>query len=161
MAGIRLGYELDDSQTLIVALLRSLTASSPWSSWEVINGFPTVDIFALQKPVIYVYQPLLLNTVRQLGGQPALVTELTIGAWCEFTQEINIIAGQLLRFFLNGKAAHSQPFDVEIGGEVTQGCTVIDHKVIITKVSSPQWIFSDVKDSQFRVELSINLLIGG
>jgi len=119
-------------------------------------------ITAIVKPIIYVYDPVLFNTVNQFGGcNPAFVMSLTIGSLAKDSYSEAEIMGSQVNALLHGVAINSLKFDVVIGLETSTQKTLGDHKVCITAVDKPKWINSDVEKSIYRVEQSFVFLIGG
>lgn len=159
MGYVRAGYEIDDIQTAIKALLDTKT-SAPWSSWTVIRGWPEYAVMNnLAKPIIYVEHPVLNSAAafQQGGGKSIKEWQMVIGAWDDRKtggpEEIAIITSQLINLFSDA-AVHTVTFTAAVGGTTYTSKTLLDWGIAI----APQAFSRDIAtkdEKEFRNEVTL------
>jgi len=159
---MRSGYELEDTQKCIVAMLDSVT-DSPLADAEIIFGYPESERFLkFTKPFIYVLEPILIERHYQQGGIPVeYIYSITIGLWTDNNtggiEEINLISSYLVTFFEDKKKCHStQKFTVKLGNTTYTNTDLITQGIRIYEISDYRFILSDIEDlKEHRKELTI------
>ncbi len=141
---IRRTYLIDDVQKCVFRLLRQLTgAESPWTSWNVIEGYPEDRVFEeFDKPFIYVLKPVVTGAYRQQGGLPNYLMEMVIGMWDDRKtggpEEINIIGSHLLELFMNPQSLYSKKFNVTLGTTSFTDTTLAAQGLRIKNIKGPK-----------------------
>lgn len=160
---IRENYEVDDIQTLVYSLLLHLAGdTSPWTSWEVIRGFPDVDVFdQFSKPFLYVLMPTTNYAYRHQGGKVGnKMWSLLIGAWDDRKtggpEEIAIISSRMLGLFGDPQTAHTTTFNCTLGTTTYTNTTLIAQGLRITAVRGPRELFAE-NIKEFRAEFELEL----
>lgn len=159
MGYLRAGYEIDDMLTAIVALLKNKT-SSPWSSWEIIRGWPEIAVFELfSKPFIYVEHPRLSGIFAQHmgGGKTMKSWEMIIGCWDDRKtggpQEVAIMTSTLINLF-GDAAVHCDTFTAAVGGVTYTSKTLIDWGIAISQNVFSRQIATE-HEKEFRSEITL------
>jgi len=159
---IRAGYEIDDIQTVLVALLKANT-SAPWSSWEVIRAWPDNEQFTkITKPIIYVDRPQFTESIIQQGGTPGTMWECDIGLWDDNrtggSEEIGIMQSQLLAFFRARHTLHQKTFTVTLGTTTYTATTAWKQGLNIKSILPARTLDNDAENNNFRVEHGITII---
>ena len=158
---VRSTYIIEDVQQCIYGLLSKLTSTTaPWTSWSVVLGWPETDVFKkLEKPFIYVLDPLKIDAAWQQGGLSLGSYQILLGLWDDRktggTEEINIMSSRLLDLFGNPSSAHTTKFDVITDATYTN-TTLKAQGVCIDEIRGPRNIATeDLKE--FRREFTLVL----
>ena len=159
---VRAGYEIEDIQRVVHAVINSKTSASPWNGWTVILGWPESEVLNnLAKPVIYVEPPTMVATATHQGGMSSGVWEMIVGCWDDRktggTQEINIMGSQLLNFFRDKKASHdTAKFTITLGSTTYTSKDLIDMGVNVIQIVGPRDI-ATVDLKEFRTEFILTI----
>lgn len=159
---IREASKIEDIQRCVHGLIKKLeTATAPWSSWDLVFGYPETSVFEdLAKPFIYVEAPVLVDGVFQHGGGKSCgIYTMILGAWDDNKtgrdEEINIISSKILSLFRDPSTCHTTQFDVTLGSAFTN-TTLIGQGIRITGCLGPSII--DGQDlKEFRREFQITI----
>ena len=156
---IRAGYEIADIQKAITDFLRSRVAgSAPWTSWEVVEGWPSKTVFAnFSKLFLYSHSPLLMEMQYQAGGTARKIYEIVLGAWsCSATggAEEAAIAGSALIALFGDSAVNATAFNSTIGGVSNTGKNFLGLGMAVEGVTNARRIEFREEDS-FRMEVSL------
>jgi hypothetical protein len=159
---IRSGYEIDDIQLILVALLKS-KATAPWNRWETIIAWSPDDVYeTIAKPIIYVERPDYVGDVKQAGGKSGTQWECLIGLWANKitggSQELGIMDSQLLAFFRDKKAVHQTLFTVILGTVTYTNTVLLTQGVSIQKIGPTLTRENDAANNSFRVEHNITII---
>ena len=161
---IREKYKIDDIQKCIYALILKLTtATSPFTDWAVVYGFPEAEIFdSFTKPFIYVEMPVAtFRFDMQAGGKPNYAWEMIIGIWDDRktggSEEISIMASQLLALFNDPQTCMRTQFNVTLGTTTYTNTTLLAQGIGIVNISGPREILDNVAMKEFRQEFNLTL----
>ena len=160
---IRTTHQIDDIQTCIYTMLNSLTTSSPWSSWQVIRGYPETDVFErFTKPFIWVEAPYQTSITYQQGGLGTRNWELVIGVWADRStggnQEVAIMAGRLMYLLQDPQTVNrNTTFNLTLGGTSYTATYLSAQGVFVTGATGPRDIniITDIKE--FRQEILVQI----
>ena len=161
---IRRKYSVSDTQKVIFTLLTKLaSATAPWSSWQIVYGYPEGEFFKFTKQLLYVMAPFKVGRETHQGGRAATQWEMIIGVWGKGgdegtggVEEVDIAAGHILDFFSDPEV-YGTTFTCTIGSTTYTNKTLYDHGVIIKSTSGPAEI--PVEDSlEYRREVTISLI---
>jgi len=158
----RSGYEIDDIQTCIYQLLKA-KATSPWTAWDYIRGWPEGLVFeTFTKPFIYVMAPTLVGSWPQQGGLPGSIWNMIIGAWDDRKtggpEEIQIITSQLLNLFRDRQASHyTATFTCALGSTTYTSKNLIYHEIAIIRAVGPREIVTE-DEKEFRNEITLEIV---
>ncbi|HOZ01916.1 MAG TPA: hypothetical protein PLG20_08865 [Candidatus Syntrophosphaera sp.] len=162
---IRRKYSVSDVQKVIYALLAKLTsATAPWSSWQVVYGYPEAEHFTFPKLLLYVDTPIKTGTLAHQGGRPAVTMEIILGCWNSGgdegsggVEECDIAAGHILDLFGDVDVYNTQ-FTVTLGTATYTNKTLYEHGIIVTGSTGPRNI--PVEDPlEYRREVTISLIV--
>jgi len=153
---------MDDIQSCFLALFKKLTANvSPWTSWEVVRGWPERDILKhFSKPIIYLEPPFRTGVWRQQAGKSGNIWEMIVGAWDDRKtggiEEIQIISAHIIDLFNDPQTLFGTTFDVTLGGTTYTDTTLTKQKIRAGEAIGPRTIQTeDLKE--FRVEFTVTL----
>lgn len=159
---IRTGYEVADIQEAMVRFLGAkIAGGAPWSSWEVVEGWPYRDVLeSTAKPVIYMHVPTMIEEMHQQGdGSGFCRWEMVVGGWVDRqkggTEEAGIIQAQLQRLF-NSASVNSTKFSGSIAGVAFTNKTLPEIGITIEGTRNPR-VIELLEDDDFRGELSVIL----
>ena len=166
MGNIRTTHLIDDIQKCIYTLLNTLAGStSPWTSWNIVYGFPEEEVFEqFDKPIIYVMAPVQLSKLFHQGGDSInRYWRMTIGAWLERkhggTEEINIIGSRLMDLFDDKKVAcYDTTFTVTLGTTTYTDTNLTTMGIFVDEVDSMRDRFDFIDEKDFRKEWDIVLV---
>lgn len=160
---IRSGYEISDIQKAVTDLLRSkISSGAPWSSWQVVNGWPGLTTFEnFKKLILYSHAPLLYQTDLQQAGKARKLFEMVIGGWsCSASggaEEAAIAQSALISLF-EDPAINAFRFNSTVGGTVNTNKTLLEIGMAIEGVINPRAI-NVVSEDDFRAEISLVISI--
>ena len=159
----RTGYEIDDIQSCYYQMLKALTAA-PWSSWNVIRGWPEIEVFNNpSKPFIYVMPPVSVEDwMQQAGGIAGTIWEMIIGCWdgrlTGGPEEIQIIGSQLLALFNNPVTLNkTNTFNVTLGATTYTATELLSQGIETMSIRGPRDIATE-DQKEFRSEFTVSLL---
>ena len=161
---IRTTDKIVDTWKCIHALIDKKTASTPWSSWKVIKGYPESNVFTdLGTPIIFTEPPHKINdSTPQQGGQKTQeYLDMRIGIWDDRKtggiEEISIISGRMLDLFGNLNTVHTATFDVTLATAFTD-TTLLAQGARVEGIVGPRSI-ATVNQKEFRNEFTLRLRV--
>mgnify|MGYP000042569129 CR=1 FL=1 len=158
---MRDGYEIDDLQSLLYAVFKKYaTDTAPWTSWDVIRGYPQVEYFELAtKPFIYINSPTLISRVYMAGGRGRGNFEVIVGCWDHRDhggiEEVNIMTGHILDLCNNPKSLQSKKFDITLGNDTYSNTTLTARGAYVIEAIGPRDLSEGPKDFRCEVTLAI------
>ncbi|MDD5543897.1 MAG: hypothetical protein PHX83_12055 [Acidobacteriia bacterium] len=160
---LRAARKSTDIQQCIYQLLAAkAAATSPWTSWTVVLGWPEDDVFKrFSKPVLYVEAPLCNGDFNQQGGAGYERYSMIIGAWCDRKtggeEEMNIITDTTLNLFKDPKTLQStSTFNVTTSTAYT-GTTLTAQGIVVQQINGPRVLTAE-DPKEFRREFEVILI---
>lgn len=153
-----------DIKDCFYALLNQFVSDgSPWSSWQIVRGFPDTDLcIAESKNYVYIDTVLRAGELKQQGGKPRNIWNLTIGFWVSRDKggedEMEIWIGAMLYKFQD-RTVHSKQFTVTLGTTEYADTTFLAQGIVVRSIDGPgPEIENDTSNSENRREMNLILI---
>jgi len=161
--GIRSTHLPYDIQDCLYALVgQYVSATSPWTNWQAIRGWPESDILSAEsKNYIYILDAQQAGTFGHQGGKSRNIWEVVIGFWVTRDKggadEMAIWVGQMFDKFQNPQEIHTKQFTVTLGTTTYTNTTLTAMGIAIRDIRGPS---SEMGENlkEFRREMILTLI---